>query len=523
MIKLSSSLLDNNLSSFSSQNSQNAIVYELMASPSTTSTKSDGNESGDKSSSDDNEVQAVCCSEIGSSLWFAVSRAEKTLSLYCIPAANVLQNNIGGDSTEMMTRSIYPSAIYTLPKRARCLAITNVDDDCHIIITGDLSGDAIAFPIPNDASPSASNENEAVSVKPVSSPKRLLLGHTASMLTGLSVVRSKDQQQFILTADRDEKVRVSRFPETHIIQGYLLGHSSFISCMDAISHERSLCLTASGDGTSRLYDYQTCKELGMLPVIIKKASETKQDEMDDCENDEVESSAQEDENDMDNEGDSEEVDLIDFDEEEDFEEEDESWDRHTVAVPLSVSLHPDAKYAAVSRDEIQSIDIHPIPPVAVKSSSSTSLQLSHLISLHKKQTLECNSQPLAVRFTSDSLLVLATEPEYLLHFSTNETTPANDVSFHDISESSCLTKALRNVAQSENITMPRTTLERGDKLQKKEDRKELTVKNMERGGLHWNDPGRKVTAKLAQQRKRQRKKARRHGKGEEANEGVSKN
>ena len=350
----------------------------------------------------------------------------------------------------------------------------------------------------------------------MSTPKRLLLGHTASMLTGLNVVSNDQQQQFILTADRDEKVRISYFPETHIIHGYLLGHSSFISCMDAISNERSLCLTASGDGTSRLWDYQTCKEVGMLPVVIKKSAQEDVGEMEEVDDEGKPTPEEKDEMEENEEED-------DFDEDFDDEEEEESFDHHTVAVPLSVALHPDAKFAAVARDEIQSIDIHPIPPIAEKSSLSTSFQLSNFVSLHKKQTLECKSQPLAVRFTSDSsVLVLAREPEYLLHFSTND-----GASFNDISQSSCLTKALCKVAQSQNITMPATTLERNDygecTLQKKEDRKELTAQqNTEKGGLHWNDPGRKVTAKKAQARKRHRKKEQQKAEGEkETNEEAS--
>jgi WD40 repeat protein len=504
---------------------QNAFVYELMAPSSKPSaaadaTKSDENDkSGDKPS-DDNEIQAVCCTEIDSCLWFAVSRGVKTLSLYSIPA----KKNTEGDSEET-TKLLYPSAIYNLPKRAKCLAFTSVED-LQLIIAGDLSGDAIAFAVPTtDSQCSTSNESEEA-VKPTSTPNRLLLGHTASVLTGLNVVSSSNnQQQFILTADRDEKVRVSYFPETHIIHGYLLGHSSFISCMDSISNERSLCLTASGDGTSRLWDYQTCKEVGMLPVVIKKSTEEKRGDMEEDE-DEAKSAHDEEEDEIDEDLGGKEGDD-DFDEDfDEEEEEEESFDSHTVAVPLSVALHPDAKYAAVARDEIQSIDIHPIPPVAEKSTLSTSFQLSNFVSLHKKQTLECKSQPLAVRFTSDSsVLVLAREPDYLLHFSTNDDDDAT--SFTDVSESSCFTKALRQVAQSENITMPITTLERDSygecMLQKKEDRKELTAQqNTEKGGLHWNDPGRKVTAKMRQARKRQRKMERKRGEGgKQSNEEAS--
>ena len=125
---------------------------------------------------------------------------------------------------------LYPTITYHLPKRARCLSFALVpsssitlssSSDQHVIIVGDLSGDAIAFPIPpSQASISSSSSSTTNSC-------RLLLGHTASMLTGLNIVPAiartttttaaatanddDTKKQYILTADRDEKIRISSF------------------------------------------------------------------------------------------------------------------------------------------------------------------------------------------------------------------------------------------------------------------------------------------------------------------------
>ncbi|KAH7379315.1 guanine-N(7)--methyltransferase subunit TRM82 [Phaeosphaeria sp. MPI-PUGE-AT-0046c] len=64
----------------------------------------------------------------------------------------------------------------------------------------------------------------------------LLLGHV-SMLTDLAFA-SVDGRGYIITADRDEHIRVSRgMPQAHIIEGFCFGHEEFVS---------KLCLTQSG-------------------------------------------------------------------------------------------------------------------------------------------------------------------------------------------------------------------------------------------------------------------------------------
>src|SRR5690242_17212234 len=64
----------------------------------------------------------------------------------------------------------------------------------------------------------------------------LLLGHV-SMLTDI-VAAEADARKYIITADRDEHIRVSRsIPQSHIIEGFCFGHEAFIN---------KLCITQSG-------------------------------------------------------------------------------------------------------------------------------------------------------------------------------------------------------------------------------------------------------------------------------------
>ncbi|KZM18532.1 tRNA (guanine-N(7)-)-methyltransferase non-catalytic subunit trm82 [Ascochyta rabiei] len=101
---------------------------------------------------------------------------------------------------------------------------------------------------------------------------RLLLGHV-SMLTDIVNVKV-DTRSYIITADRDEHIRISRgLPQAHIIEGFCFGHEAFIN---------KLCLTqsdrlVSGGGDAELYvwDWQNFKLLEKLPILDVVASHLK--------------------------------------------------------------------------------------------------------------------------------------------------------------------------------------------------------------------------------------------------------
>lgn len=77
-----------------------------------------------------------------------------------------------------------------------------------------------------------------------------IIGHV-SLLTDLCLAE-KDGRRYILTADRDEHIRVSRFiPQAHVIEGFCMGHRNFVNSM-AVSTARPEILF-SGGGDDELY------------------------------------------------------------------------------------------------------------------------------------------------------------------------------------------------------------------------------------------------------------------------------
>ncbi|KAJ1949116.1 hypothetical protein IWQ62_006786, partial [Dispira parvispora] len=79
---------------------------------------------------------------------------------------------------------------------------------------------------------------------------QLLLGHV-SMLLDMCVT---PDMRYIITADRDEKIRVSSYPNAYTIQSYCLAHQAFVSTMACVPTEQ-LLVSGGGDGLLILWQY----------------------------------------------------------------------------------------------------------------------------------------------------------------------------------------------------------------------------------------------------------------------------
>lgn len=93
--------------------------------------------------------------------------------------------------------------------------------------------------------------------EPLKFEHKLLLGHV-SMLTDLThATREVDGKPrgYIITADRDEHIRVSRAPpQSHVIEGYCLGHKEFVSKVCLIPGT-DLLVSGGGDGWIGVWDW----------------------------------------------------------------------------------------------------------------------------------------------------------------------------------------------------------------------------------------------------------------------------
>ncbi|KAF7128211.1 hypothetical protein CNMCM5793_002753 [Aspergillus hiratsukae] len=174
-----------------------------------------------------------------------------------------------------------------MPKRPSAIAL--VDDD-KTILCGDKFGDVYSLPLidtgkssiapkvrgkmkPNQPAATTltvhskrnlasleqqlqhyGQKEKTAEEKPTSAFElHLILGHV-SMLTALAYVSipldtaSGRKRSYILTADRDEHIRVSRGPpQAHIIENYCLGHTSFVSSLCIPDWAQEYLISGGGD------------------------------------------------------------------------------------------------------------------------------------------------------------------------------------------------------------------------------------------------------------------------------------
>ncbi|KAK6364556.1 tRNA (guanine-N(7)-)-methyltransferase non-catalytic subunit trm82 [Exophiala oligosperma] len=92
--------------------------------------------------------------------------------------------------------------------------------------------------------------------------RKLILGHV-SLLTDVAITEVLDglkRKQYILTADRDEHIRVSRgITQAHIIEGYCLGHRDFVSKLCIPPWEPEYLIAGSGEPSLKVHHWRTSR------------------------------------------------------------------------------------------------------------------------------------------------------------------------------------------------------------------------------------------------------------------------
>lgn len=106
---------------------------------------------------------------------------------------------------------------------------------------------------------------------PLMKSSQCVAGHTASVITDMLL---SSDHKLLITADRDEKIRVSQFPQTCIIQSYCLGHRSVVASVSSYTIPNTpvsahMLASSSWDHQICLWELQSGKCCGRLDLSLE--------------------------------------------------------------------------------------------------------------------------------------------------------------------------------------------------------------------------------------------------------------
>ncbi|KAF8605981.1 hypothetical protein BDV93DRAFT_604984 [Ceratobasidium sp. AG-I] len=171
-----------------------------------------------------------------------------------------------------------------IPKRANVIKLSR---DGEVILAADKFGDIFSYPVnppepkpkpnpapvpqptestepakPTPSAPTAQNSKllaVAMHDNPEGTP---VLGH-ASIITAFILT---PDEGLIVSADRDEHVRVSWYPDGWDVERYCMGHKKFISALEIPTYAPSILISGGGDPELRMWDYRSGRQVGSLGV-----------------------------------------------------------------------------------------------------------------------------------------------------------------------------------------------------------------------------------------------------------------
>ncbi|KAK5584193.1 hypothetical protein RB653_005801 [Dictyostelium firmibasis] len=133
-------------------------------------------------------------------------------------------------------------------------SILNKDDSG--ILVSDKCGDVFKFSLVDDSKnkievsgdKSAKNDEKE-------SDKNLVFGHYSSIVD----IKFSACFNYLLSADRDEKIRVSHYPNCFDIESFCLGHTKYVTEILLVPGRDDLLISGSGDGTIKLWNWKQGK------------------------------------------------------------------------------------------------------------------------------------------------------------------------------------------------------------------------------------------------------------------------
>ncbi|TRM65524.1 WD40-repeat-containing domain protein [Schizophyllum amplum] len=149
-----------------------------------------------------------------------------------------------------------------LPKKATDVRFTQ---DGQTIIVADKFGDVFAYPLhpPAEKKDEGKKEKDGLASHENPSDGDLVLGHV-SLLTACILT---PDERYIITADRDEHIRVSWYPQAYQIESFCLGNEKFVSALHIPASAPDRLISGGGDPVLRVWDWMSGALVREIPVL----------------------------------------------------------------------------------------------------------------------------------------------------------------------------------------------------------------------------------------------------------------
>ncbi|KAN0009250.1 hypothetical protein ACTFIU_006525 [Dictyostelium citrinum] len=139
-------------------------------------------------------------------------------------------------------------------------------DDSEILVS-DKCGDVFKYSLVDDSK----NKIEVSGDKSTKhdekeSDKNLVFGHYSSIVD----IKFSPCFNYLLSADRDEKIRVSHYPNCFDIESFCLGHTKYVTEILLVPGRDDLLVSGSGDGTIKLWNWKQGKCLQTIDFNSKQ-------------------------------------------------------------------------------------------------------------------------------------------------------------------------------------------------------------------------------------------------------------
>ena len=171
------------------------------------------------------------------------------------------------------TSSSHAQLLNTRPATKKCSSVT-FSPDGQMILYSDKVGDVYSYPLQANTAEDARRPSLlAVQTDPTINPDAsLLLGHV-SIITDTIVTATSTGKGRIITSDRDEHIRISRYPLSYVVDKYLFGSEGFVSAIHIApvppteGSSGTTLLSAAGERWMRIWDWEQGVQVGRVDVM----------------------------------------------------------------------------------------------------------------------------------------------------------------------------------------------------------------------------------------------------------------